>query len=81
METTQTQECNPACRPRLREFRLRADMRQSEIAALLGVKQATISQAEKTGKGLREEKWQQLADLFGTDVLTLRGWAKIFAKI
>jgi hypothetical protein len=52
-----------------------------EIADLLGVQQSTVSVAEKTGRGLGEDKWEILADLFKTDVLTLRGWAKIYAEI
>jgi transcriptional regulator with XRE-family HTH domain len=80
METrTRRQSKNGVARTRLREFRLRADLTQSEIADLLRVKQSTVSVAEKTGKGLGEDKWEQLAKLFGTDVLTLRGWAKIYA--
>jgi len=47
---------------------------------MIGVSQFSISIAERTGEGLKETQWEQLADILHSDVLTLRGWQKIFAK-
>lgn len=65
---------------RLREFRLKAGKTQKETAAMLGISQEHLSRAEVTGKRLSEEKWQKAAELFGTDLLTIRGWKKIYRE-
>ena len=65
---------------RLREFRIAAQMTQKEIADLVGVAQGAIAQAETIGTGIGEDKWEELASLFGTDLLSIRGWTKIYAK-
>jgi len=66
---------------RLREFRERAGLSQNDLAEFLGLSQYSISVAERTGKELADAHWQRLAVLFKTDVLTLRGWSKIYSKI
>jgi transcriptional regulator with XRE-family HTH domain len=84
METLTTPEVRiPRARPRpnrLREFRLRADITQLALAEAVGTTQSCIAEAERSGKGLGEAKWQKLAEILGSDVLTLRGWKKIYAE-
>ena len=63
---------------RLREIRIERGKTQEDLAEFLGVPQSVISEAELTGKGLGDKKWQRLAVFLSSDVLTLRGWTKIF---
>jgi len=51
---------------------------QAALAAFLGVPQSTISDAELTGEGLGDEMYERLALYLDSDVLTLRGWTKIY---
>ena len=64
---------------KLRAIRIARDFSQKQLAEVCQVSQFSISVAERTGQGLQEEQWEKLADLLNSDVLTLRGWKKIFA--
>lgn len=65
---------------KLRAIRIERGYSQQDLAMHLKIKQGSISQAERTGVGLTEDNWKKLADLLKSDVLTLRGWKKIFAE-
>ena len=58
----------------LREYRIRANMTQEQLAERIGVAQPKISRAEVNGLGLGNDKWFELSDLFNVDPRVLRGW-------
>lgn len=61
---------------KLRAVREAAGYSQTQLAALIGASPSHVSAAERLGKKLSEAKWQRLADILKSDVLTLRGWEK-----
>lgn len=83
METLETPESTSGrkrSRPnRLREFRLNAELTQIELAEAIGTTQSCVAEAETSGKGMGEARWERAAKILGTNVLTLRGWAKVYA--
>lgn len=81
MDTETITRGRPLAQPRdgnrLREYRLRANMTQEQLAEFLNVHQGKISKAEVTGLGLGNDKWFQLSDLFNVDPRVLRGWQPV----
>lgn len=52
----------------LRELRRSKGISQVKLAELLDVAQPTVSEAERTGKGLGMGKWLQVSEIFDTDL-------------
>jgi len=62
-------------KPSLREARERLGLSQEEMAARLGLSQATVSRLENGQTLLRRRLWRYVADEYKVDVATVIGEA------
>lgn len=72
---------NSQTQNRLRELRLAKGYSQKQLAQFLNVEQPAISQAERKGTGIGDDKWFALADLLDVDPRDLKGHQRISEKI